>query len=98
MTAYSLHPGLIASNLQSADPGLVGQLMRIGMKMRSTTPLEGCYNSLFCATHPVAFQQGQGRYYVPIAKLDSKADKWMNDREGNAKLWAWSEAAMQRIR
>lgn len=96
VTAYSCHPGLIPSNLQGADPGIVGKFMRVGMKLRSTTPLEGCYNSLFCATSSVAYQN-QGKYFVPIAKADPKADMWLTDREGNAKLWQCSASAMQRV-
>lgn len=71
--------------------------MRVGMKFRKTTPLEGCYNSLFCATSQMAFRHGQGKYFTPVGKADSKADHWLSDREGNAKLWKWSEAAMQRV-
>lgn len=96
VTAYSVHPGVIPSNLQSADPGFVGMMMRVGMKFRKTTALEGCHNSLYCATTSTAFQQGQGKYFTPVGKVDPKADHWLNDREGNAKLWQWSEAAMQR--
>lgn len=71
--------------------------MRVGMKFSKTTPLEGCYNSLYCATSPVAYQQGQGKYFVPVAKADPKADMWLTDREGNAKLWQWSKSAMERF-
>lgn len=71
-------------------------MMRVGMKFRRTTALEGSYNSLFCATSQQAFQEGQGRYYVPVGKMDSKADPWMADREGNKRLWEASEAVLQR--
>lgn len=97
VTAYSVHPGIIPSNLQSHDPGFVGMMMRIGMKFRSTTPLEGCHNSLFCATTTAAARDGQGRYFTPVGKINPKADYLLDDREGNARLWQWSEAAMQRV-
>lgn len=71
--------------------------MRVGMKFRSTTPLDGCLNSLYCATTPQAYQLGAGRYFTPVGKVNPKGDYLLQDREGNARLWGWSEGAMGRI-
>ncbi|KAH8901264.1 NAD(P)-binding protein [Thozetella sp. PMI_491] len=97
VTAYSLHPGVVRSNLQNSDPTILGAIVRVGMKFRSTTHLECSLNSLFCATSPLAPAQGPGRYYAPVGKLDSKADTWLDDIHGNAELWRHSDAELQRF-
>ena len=55
LTAYSIHPGIVATGLQSGDQGIVGNVMRPLIKFVSwTTPLEASYNTLFVATSPEA--------------------------------------------
>lgn len=61
----------------------------------SKTPLEGALNSLYCATSPSAPEKGQGGYFTPVGKLDSKADAF--DSEENGKLWRHSEAVLERL-
>ena len=98
VTAYSVHPGIVRSNLQGHDTTALGSVVRVAMKVAArSTPLEGALNSLFCATSPLAPTRGQGKYFVPVGKVDSKADKWIQDREMNAKLWEWSEDLMRRL-
>ncbi|KAH7134171.1 hypothetical protein EDB81DRAFT_657922 [Dactylonectria macrodidyma] len=95
VTAYSLHPGVIKTGLQGHDPTIVGTVMRTVMKYTNrTTALEGALNSLFCATSPLAPERGQGKYFAPVGKYNPKADKWLNDRETNARLWQQSEMIM----
>lgn len=87
ITAYSLHPGLIKSGLQSHSNNIFGAMTRVAMKVGPTsTPLEGSMNSLFCATTPQAYEHA-GRYYVPVQKLDDKANKWLDDPQAVGKLW-----------
>lgn len=89
---------MIKTNLQGHDPGLLGSLLNLSVKLGSTTtPIEGARNSLYCATSPEAPQQGAGRYFLPVGKVQPKVDKWLDDREGNAALWKWSEAANEKI-
>jgi hypothetical protein len=101
ITAYSLHPGLIRSNLQNGDPSMVGRIMRVGMSIAvKTTPLEGSYNSLFCATSPTAPAAGEGCYFKPVGQREDsrQALEWLGDRETNTRLWQLGENAMARLR
>lgn len=98
VTAYSVHPGIVKTNLQSTDPSMMGSLIRMTMKMTpSASALSGSLNSLFCATSPRAPVVGQGRYFVPVAKLDSVADAWLNDVETNARLWEESTKRLEEV-
>lgn len=98
VTAYSVHPGIVKTNLQSTDQSMMGSLMRFTMKLApATTALDGAMNSLFCATSPRAPAVGQGRYFVPVAKLDSVADTWLNDKETNARLWEESAKRLEQV-
>lgn len=98
VTAYSLHPGVVYTNLQGADPSCFGSFMQLTMKITPTvTPQEGALNSLYAATSPDAPAKGQGRFFVPVGKLQKSVDKWIDDREGNAKLWEHSERAIHHI-
>ncbi|KAH6667092.1 hypothetical protein F5X68DRAFT_176877 [Plectosphaerella plurivora] len=98
VTAYSVHPGIVKTNLQSTDPSMIGSLMRMTMKLApSASALDGALNSLFCATSPRAPAVGQGRYFVPVAKLDSVADVWLNDTETNARLWEESAKRLEQV-
>lgn len=87
IAAYSLHPGIIKTGLQSHDPGLFGAMTRIAMKVVPTaTPIDGSRTSLYCATSPKAATQG-GMFFVPFGKADTRPDKWLNDPSAVNKLW-----------
>lgn len=76
----------------------MGAIMRVTMKITAhTTPLEGALTSLYCATSPEAPAKGQGRYWLPVTQTTTKADKWLGDREGNKRLWEWSEGAVGKV-
>ncbi|KAH7329622.1 hypothetical protein B0I35DRAFT_507861 [Stachybotrys elegans] len=79
ISAYSLHPGIVRSNLQSSDPTI------------------GAYNSLFCATSPMAAAVGRGKYFIPVGKLDPVAEPWINDKAHNEQLWNHCEAQLLRV-
>ena len=98
MTAYSLHPGIVRSNLQSHDTTAVGSVVRVVMKLAARgTALEGALNSLFCATSPIAPTKGQGKFFVPVGKVGPAADKYINDSKTNAELWQQSESQSARL-
>ncbi|KAH6971423.1 hypothetical protein BKA56DRAFT_557242 [Ilyonectria sp. MPI-CAGE-AT-0026] len=98
VTAYSLHPGIVRSNLQSHDTTVVGTVVRAVIKVTPhSTPLEGAYNSLFSATSPLAPTMGQGKFFIPVGKLESQADNWLNDVETNGRLWQWGEEQLARL-
>jgi NAD(P)-dependent dehydrogenase (short-subunit alcohol dehydrogenase family) len=88
VTAYSVHPGIVKSGLQSHNPSKIfGAVSKIAMTVGPTsTPLEAALNSLFCATSGRAFAN-PGRYYVPVTKLDDRANKWLDDPQAVNKLW-----------
>jgi hypothetical protein len=98
LTAYSLHPGLIQTNLQGKDPSWLGTLLQFSMKITPTvTPLEGSLTSLFAATSPEAPGKAQGRFILPVGKVSKSVDKWLEDRQGNWELWDWSERVVGRV-
>lgn len=98
LTAYSLHPGLIQTNLQGKDPSWLGTLLQFSMKITPTvTPLEGSLTSLYAATSPEAPGKAQGRFILPVGKVSKSVDKWLEDRQGNWELWDWSERAVARV-
>ena len=98
VTAYSLHPGIVRSGLQNHDTTAVGTVVRVAMKLAARgTALEGALNSLFCATSPIAPTKGQGKFFLPVGKLGSAAEKWTNDNKTNAELWQQSECQSARL-
>jgi hypothetical protein len=98
VTAYSLHPGLIQTNLQGKDPSWLGTLMQFSMKITPTvTALEGSLTSLYAATSPEAPGKAQGKFILPVGKVSKSVDKWLEDWKGNGELWEWSERAVGRV-
>lgn len=63
----------------------------------NTTPLEGAYNTLFCATSPLAPTHAQGKFVLPVGRIEPKADRWLNDLELNAKLWNQTATELERL-
>jgi len=55
---------------------------------------DGARTTLFCATSAKA-PQYSGKYFVPFGKVESKADKWINDRAAVDKLWNMSNKALE---
>ncbi|KAL6824713.1 hypothetical protein J3E69DRAFT_381586 [Trichoderma sp. SZMC 28015] len=87
ITAYSLHPGLIKSNLQSHDTSFLGMLSRTAMRIFPTlSPLDGARTSLYCATSPNA-PSSAGRYFTPFGKVGTKENKWLDDAKCVDRLW-----------
>ncbi|KAK5171855.1 uncharacterized protein LTR77_003491 [Saxophila tyrrhenica] len=92
VTAYSVHPGIIKSNLQQANGTFIGKVSQLSVALLAkTTPLEGSYNTLFCATSSEA-PKFQGSYFEPVGKRSPKAETWLNEKDDNARLWNYSEA------
>ncbi|RSL73585.1 hypothetical protein CEP53_000669 [Fusarium sp. AF-6] len=94
--AFSVHPGIIKSNLQSHDTSFLGTLSRTAMKIAPTsTPLDGARTSLFCVTSPRAVSAA-GLYLIPFGKVDPRANKWLNDDEAVEKLWQLASGQLKR--
>lgn len=98
LTAYSLHPGLIQTNLQGKDPSFLGTVLQFTMKITPTvTPLEGSLTSLYAATSSEAPAKAQGKFILPVGKISKSVDKWLEDRTGNWELWEHSERAVRGV-
>lgn len=98
LTAYSLHPGIVKTNLQKSDPSLLGKTTRtlVGV-FANVPPIKAALNSLYLATSPDAPEKGQGRYFAPVGKVDNRADEWLLDAAGNAALWRHGEEVLNQL-
>ncbi|MCJ1460130.1 hypothetical protein MMC28_010509 [Mycoblastus sanguinarius] len=99
ISAFSLHPGIIYTNLQAADtsifPGVfLRYAVRWGIIPGVISPTDGARTTLFCATSPRAVENSGG-YFMPIGKLDKRPDKWNNDDKLVGKLWDESERMLK---
>lgn len=96
VTAYSLHPGLIRTNLQDSDSSFMGKMTRTLMDIGGTSAIEGCRNTLFCATSAQAPATGQGRFFLPVGKIYEK-NHWFHDDKVNRALWDHGQAQLRRL-
>jgi hypothetical protein len=97
VTAYSLHPGIVATGLQSGDQGGFGKVVRPLTKFLSfTTTLEASYNTFFAATSKDAVANA-GNFFMPVGKLEAKSDAFVNDAAGNDALWDLGNKQMRQI-
>jgi len=74
VTAYSVHPGVIKTNLQSGYEGWLGKVMRASVAITPTVSVrEGAHTSLYCATSPEAPGRGAGKYFLgPKGKVQPR--------------------------
>jgi NAD(P)-dependent dehydrogenase (short-subunit alcohol dehydrogenase family) len=87
ITAYSLHPGMIDTNLTSRVP-LQGVAK---MLVRKKTTEQGAATTIFCALKP-GLESETGRYFDNSTVTDA-ADKWTeNDLDT---FWKWTEKIIQ---
>ncbi len=83
VTTYSLHPGVVASDVWRNVPWPVRPLM----KLRMRSPRQGAQTSLYCAIDPDAAQQS-GLYYEDCRPKPAAPSA---TPELGAELWARSE-------
>jgi len=86
VTACSLHPGIVATEL-SRHRGIATPIIRglgVGFFLRS--PLNGAQTSIYCAVAP---EVGDGKYYYNCR--EEKNSEKANDEELAEKLWKVSE-------
>jgi retinol dehydrogenase-12 len=84
VTAYALHPGLVASDIWRRVPGPVRSLI----KMRMLSAKQGARTSVYCATSP-AVAAVSGRYYDDCAERQPSP---VATEELGRLLWEQSEA------
>jgi dehydrogenase/reductase SDR family protein 13 len=87
VTTYSLHPGVVASDVWRNVPALVRPLMKLFM----ITNEEGAKTSLHCATAP-ELATVTARYYDK--SREARMNPLAKDEKLAAELWAWSERAV----
>ncbi len=89
VTTYSLHPGVIASDIWRRVPWPLRPLM----KRRMTSPEQGARTSLYCATSPALAEQS-GQYYDDCRRKEPAAAATAGLA---AELWrrsvAWTEVS-----
>jgi hypothetical protein len=96
VTAYSLHPGIVSTGLQSGAGGVFGTVLRPLVRLFSrTTPLEGSYNTLFAATSAEAITNAGG-FFMPVGQLEKKQRPLFEDRKGNDELWELGNDQMRK--
>jgi dehydrogenase/reductase SDR family protein 13 len=86
VTAYSVHPGAVASNIWRALPGPLQWALKLFMISNE----EGAATPLHCATAPRE-SLVSGAYYVQCR--EARANRLADDAALAAELWARSEAA-----
>jgi len=87
VTAYALHPGVVASDIWRRVPWPVRPLLT----RRMLSVDEGARTSLYCATAP-ELAQASGRYYENCAEREPSA---VATPDLGARLWEHSEAWVQ---
>ena len=87
ITAYSLHPGVIDTNL-AADVPLTG-LFKMFFKKKSMA--EGAATTVYCALKP-GLENESGEYFDD-STVTNLADKWTNDDVNT--FWEWTEQVIQ---
>lgn len=94
--AYSLHPGIVLTNLQNSNPTLIGSMIKRAVKWGiipgTVSVKEGAKTTLFCATSDKA---RSGGYHVPPGKVDEKAEKYCGNEKLVENLWVESERMLE---
>ncbi len=88
VTVYSVHPGIIKTNLGSTIP-LSGIFMTF---LKDKSIPEGAATTVYCALKP-GLESETGRYFDNSTVTDV-ADKWDDDDELN-RFWNWTERVIQ---
>ena len=98
INAYSVHPGIVFTNLQNGNPTLMGSVLKFAVKMGilpgTVSVQEGAKVTLFCATSARA---RSGVFYGPGEKADVRADKVCGSEGGGIveKVWVESERMLR---
>ncbi|KAK0757367.1 hypothetical protein N5P37_010089 [Trichoderma harzianum] len=94
----SVHPGNYDTQLNKNAKGLAtaaAVLSPILKCLRVTPSVDvGSYNSLYTIASPDFSDQLNGKYFVPVAKVETPS-KFAEDPELATKLWEWTDKEMQ---
>ena len=87
ITAYSLHPGAIKTNLGSNFPLSKYLAPMVMMLIKEKTIAEGAATTVYCAVKP-GLESENGRYFDD-STVTNAADKWTDDDLN--RFWEWTE-------
>jgi retinol dehydrogenase-13 len=91
VTAYSLHPGVIKTNLGSKIPLSNFLMMFFTIFVKEKTIAEGAATTIYCTLKP-GLESETGRYFDDSTVTDL-ADKWTDDDIN--RFWEWTEKVIQ---
>lgn len=100
ITAVSVHPGLVNTNLYATAFEKYGVFGRIGHMVRDlafTRMADGAKNQLWAAVAPKGNSQGEvlrGEYYTPVG-IAGNGNKYAVDEKLADELWEWSEKELE---
>jgi len=98
ISAYSVHPGIVNTNLQKGISTLLGPVIRatvrLGIIPGCISVSEGAQAVLFCATSPDA-PKGSGGYFLPKGEQSKNADKFIKDKAVVDGLWEAGEGQLR---
>jgi NAD(P)-dependent dehydrogenase (short-subunit alcohol dehydrogenase family) len=100
ITAVSLHPGVVDTNLyQTIFSGPIGLWGLLGKVQRFfyTSVEDGAKNQLWAAVAPVGEERGNvksGEYYMPVG-IGGRGSKLAKDQALAEKLWTWTEKELE---
>ncbi|KAL2871696.1 putative short-chain dehydrogenase/reductase family protein [Aspergillus lucknowensis] len=97
LTAVSLHPGLIATDLYGPI-GKQNPIAAVGAKVLGavgTQVEQGAWNQLWAAVGAKRGELVNGAYYVPVGNLKTY-NRYANSEEMGKALWEWTEAELRR--
>lgn len=91
VTAYSLHPGGIFTNLQGHVSFKTMLYWKLVAPFFFKSTEQGAATSVFCAAHPMALA-GAGGYFEDCNLSKCQKEEWVEDAELRRTLWEKSEA------
>ncbi|KLU90354.1 hypothetical protein MAPG_09316 [Magnaporthiopsis poae ATCC 64411] len=99
----SLQPGVVKTSLISGlgfwDRAMIATSTAL-LCIPNLTPEEGCHNSLWAAVAGKRAEMVNGTFYMPVGQLASDLvakDKLASDPAQAARLWEWTEEALDKI-
>jgi retinol dehydrogenase-12 len=92
VTANSLHPGLVASEIARSGSGIVGLVTRAYFTLAGITPARGAETAVWLASSR-ALASDTGGYYI---KRKQHTDEHNSDEAAIDRLWALCEAMTKR--
>lgn len=98
ISAYSVHPGIVDTNLQKGISTLFGSVIRVAVRFGilpgSNSVAEGASGILFCATSRDA-PKGSGGYFRPKGVQSKDADRFIKDKAVVDGLWEAGEGQLR---